>query len=138
MVAIGNYDDLDRLSTHTLDQFSHDVRNASSVTNNSDQAVTLVNSYEKSTTKYQIVGTSLVRTYLGSNGVSLVSTNLKSCDIFQFSYYQRNPTNSFLFITNSSAAQVKLISVSWRCSRHVINSTLNTESVQTANVVQRN
>jgi hypothetical protein len=63
---------------------------------------------------------------------------LKNCDSFSFAYYQRNPTNNFTFVTTTNAAQIKLVSVSWRCSRQILGSKLNTESVQTATVVVRN
>jgi hypothetical protein len=63
---------------------------------------------------------------------------LKNCDTFSLSYYQRNPTNNYGFVPTSSTSQIKLVSVSWRCSRKVLGVKLNTESVQTASVVMRN
>jgi hypothetical protein len=66
---------------------------------------------------------------------------LTSCDSLIFSYFIRIPTNNlqFVSITNvMSTNQVKLINVSWRCSRSVMGSKLNTESVQTAAIAMRN
>ena len=63
---------------------------------------------------------------------------LTNCDFLAFAYYKKTPTNNFDFVPTTDAGQVKLISVSWRCSRSILGSKLNTESVQTARVVMRN
>jgi hypothetical protein len=139
MVGIGNYNDLDKLSSHTLDMFSRDVRNAASVGGDlSSTFVRLTNSYNNTTVAYSWDGSNAVtRTYINS-GVTNQDILLKNCDTFAFNYYQRNPSGSFIFVTSSVPAQVKLISVSWRCSRMILGNKLNTESVQTASVVIRN
>jgi hypothetical protein len=41
-------------------------------------------------------------------------------------------------LTASTPSQVKLISVSWRCSRTILGAKVNTESVQTAQICIRN
>jgi len=147
MVAVGNYSDLDRASRMTLDNLSRDIRNAAVVTNSSATSLTLVNTFSGTNLiTYAWDGSSNVtRTItMMTNGVPLAENSqvmLTSCDYLAFNYYIRIPTNGlqFLSTTNCSGTnQVKLVSVSWRCSRSVLGSKLNTESVQTANVTVRN
>jgi hypothetical protein len=139
MLSIGNYNDLDRKSSRTLDTFSRDVRNASAVVTNTPTYLLLTNGYEGSLTSYKWDGSNVVnRVYSSVNGTKAVTAMLTNCDIFAIQYYQRNPNGNFLFVTSSVTSQIKLISVSWKCSRTVLGSKLNTESVQTAIVVIRN
>jgi len=73
-------------------------------------------------------------------------TYLTECDLWDFQIYQRTPhTNgSYLFFpaTNSSGAYdaslCKLINMTWKCSRTILGNKINTENVQTAQVVLRN
>ena len=139
MVAVSNYNDLDQCSRITLDMLSQDIRNAATVSSTSTTTdLTLTNNYNGSITRYAWDGTnSFTRTYR-ANGATSTQTMLTSCDAFAFAYYQRNPTNNLNFVTASTSTQIKLVSVSWRCSRQILGSRLNTESVQTAHVVMRN
>ena len=64
---------------------------------------------------------------------------LTGCDSLEFQIYQRTPppgTNSFYLATD--AAQCKLVDMKWRCSRSLLDKVVNTETVQTAQVVIRN
>jgi len=63
---------------------------------------------------------------------------LTQCDFLRFNVYQRNPSNEFSFYPASSPSLVKLIDVSWRCSRQILGRKVNTESVQTSKIVIRN
>jgi hypothetical protein len=66
---------------------------------------------------------------------------MTNCDYLSFNTYMRVPTTNFTFTpVGSSTNQTKLVSVSWRSSRQVygFGNRLNTESVQTANIVSRN
>jgi hypothetical protein len=63
---------------------------------------------------------------------------LTNCDFLSFQVYNRIPyTNSFDHFQAGVAENGKLISVTWVCSRTVVGSKLNTESVQTAQIVIR-
>jgi len=148
MVSVGNYNDLNKGSRQTLDQLSRDVRNASSVSSASTtNFLQLTNTYPyygasyvgTNVITYSWDGSQVTRTWV-TNGVTAggVTTLLTNCDSFSLSYYQRNPTNNFGFVPTTTPSQIKLVSVSWRCSRTVLGSKLNTESVQTASVVVRN
>jgi len=73
---------------------------------------------------------------------------LTGCDSFSFQLYNRYPditkTNlSFYVSTNIVNGQLdkrfcKIIDMNWKCSRSILGSKLNTEIVQTAQVVLRN
>jgi len=140
MVAVGNYRDLNQDSRETLDYLSMDVRNASSVGSTSTSTyLVLTNSYYNAVITYwwDSGTTAFKRNYSVSSG-STTTTLLTNCDTFAFAYYQRNPAANLDFVPTSTTSQIKLISVSWRCSRQILGATLNTESVQTAKVVMRN
>ena len=71
---------------------------------------------------------------------------LTQCDRWDFQPYQRSPqpNGNYLFVpaTNSAGnydlSICKLINMSWKCSRTILGSKQNSESVQTAQVVLRN
>ena len=133
-VAMGNYNDLERASTYALDTMSKEVR----------QAAQLV-SYSTNQVSFQLLdGTPLVYQY-DPRAETLTQIKggqrevlLEQCDFLQFNIYQRNPSNDFTFYPTAVADQVKLLDVSWRCSRKVLGQKLNTESVQTSKIVIRN
>ena len=134
MVAIMNYNDLDNASRNTLDVMSRDLRNTAIVTALSTNSVTVSNTITGDNVSYTWDGAStFTRTF---NGVRKVM--LTGCDTLIFNGYQRNPTTNLQFLAASTAAQTKLISVSWRCSRKILGAKLNTESVQTAQICIRN
>jgi type II secretory pathway pseudopilin PulG len=133
-VAMGNYNDLERASTHALDTMSREVRQASRLVSFSTNQVSfelldgtpLVYRYDpKAETLMQIKGNQ--REVL-----------LEQCDFLQFNIYQRNPSNDFKFYPTTVPDQVKLLDVSWRCSRQILGQKVNTESVQTSKIVIRN
>lgn len=147
-VAMGNYGDLDRASRNALDTMTRDIRQAK------------VFSPIYSSTNYMYF-TNMDNSYFGyvwnpndkslsrvdgdydvaKNAFVNLRTNvlLTGCHFFSFRIWLRNPTNGFLFpySANSSPVDTKLVDVSWRCSRRVLDQ-YNTESVQTAKIVLRN
>jgi hypothetical protein len=148
VVAVGNYNDLDSASRITLDTLSRDVRNSAGVsTASGTTTLTLTNNFSGTNLiTYRWDGSSnVVRTTAAIIGGAIVPRTseimLPDCDYLAFHYYIRIPTNDlqFINITNTvSTNEIKLISVSWRCSRSVLGSKINTESVQTANIAVRN
>lgn len=138
--SAGNYGDLDEYSRNTLDILSRDIRNASSVSTASTSTnLILVNTYSGTTDiTYSWDGSNVVRRTYGNNAAQVVLTN---CNYLDFDYFTRVPQNNlqFIDITNAlSADEAKLVSVSWRCSRSILGAKVNTESVQTAQIVVRN
>lgn len=152
--AIGNYMDLNRRSCAALDKMSRDIRQSvalivyatnvlvfrSASTNVTGSLVTNFvgftwNPIDRTLTRYQWGG-----------GVSFrAEVLLTECDFLRFRIYQRNPIpGKFDFYPATNLAGVydpslcKLVDVSWRCSRTIKGTKLQTESVQTAKICMRN
>jgi hypothetical protein len=140
MVAISNYFQLDASSRNTLDVMSRDIRDADSLTSFATNAITMTgtnyqgNSYSFT---YNWDGLSMWRTFT-LTGTTTTTLMLSNCNYLCFSNYTRIPESNFTFYAVSGTNRTKLISVSWRCSRSILGAKLNTESVQTANIVIRN
>jgi len=86
-------------------------------------------------------------TFTYQNTTLGTQTCLSGCDTWSYALFQRTPrisaTNiTFLPATNSTGqltlSMCKLLDMSWKCSRTVLSQKINTESVQTAQIVFRN
>jgi type II secretory pathway component PulJ len=144
-MAVGNYSDLDKSSRQTLDMLGREVRNASDVgTQSTTDLLVLTNSFTTTNViTYAWDGTNVTRLVSTPDGnpVEPMRVMLTSCDYLSFAYFIRVPSGNLEFISYTNGLPsnpIKLVSVSWRCSRSVLGSKLNTESVQTANIVLRN
>jgi len=132
--AMGNYADLDGASRNALDRMSREIRQTRCLTSFSATNLTFqdwdtaVLSYT-----YDSSARTLTRT---KNGISRVL--LQQCDYLNFDISQRHPSNQFTFYPATNASLAKLIDLSWKCSRTLLGSKINTESVQTAKIVIRN
>ena len=148
-MAIGNYTELDAKSRQALDLMSRDIRQATQVTGFSTNLPTkwliLVNTNSPAmTNKY--LWDSVARTLTCEQTGQPTKTYLTECDRWDFALYQRSPnantTNVFYPATNSAGvvdlSLCKLIDMTWKCSRTTLGKKLNTESVQTAQIVIRN
>jgi len=146
--AIGNYADLDNRSRNALDLMSREIREASAVmsfTNTGNlRSLTITNATDGTQMSY---GWDASTRYLTSQQRGQPEKILLSgCDRWDFKLYQRTPrqntTNIFYPATNGAGVYVpglcKLISMTWKCSRQVLGQKINSESVQTAQVVLRN
>lgn len=149
-LAMTNYVEMDNQSRNALDNISREVRNASalmSFSTNNPQTLLLTNSLAGTWTKV----TYNYDASAGTGTLSLEKSNegaitlLTECDSFGFQLFNRYPTAnlSFYSSTNSVTKKVdakfcKVINMSWKCSRKILGSKLNTEIVQTAQVVLRN
>jgi len=141
--ALSNSVDLDMRSRNALDIISREVRQATAVVDRQTNAgvsyITLTNTDALSS--FQI-------SWVPESGTLFVQKSgqprqvvLTGCDNWNVWLYNRapnlNPTNlSFNAATN--LASCKLVNMSWRCSRTILGSKINTESVQTAQIVLRN
>ena len=144
--AMGNYQNLEVKSYYALDTLSREIRNSNLVIGYvTNQSLTLSNSYARNG-----AGQINIITYdptaqivtLQRTGQATI-TNLTECDSWGFNLYTRAPdTNSFstniVFTVATNASACKLIQMSWKCSRTILGSKLNTESVQTSQIVLRN
>lgn len=148
-VSVGNYADLDNQSRNALDVICRDLRHATAVlafqTNLPVLSLTATNANQ---------GLSMILTW-DSNAGTLVyqktgqttETYLTQCDSWNFGLYQRTPlissTNILFFPATNSTGVLdpsfcKLIDMSWKCSRSILSVKIDTESVQTAQIVLRN
>jgi hypothetical protein len=150
-LEVSNYTAMIDQSRKTLDIFGKDIRNSSALvafSTNNPSYLELTNAtlgvlytitYNTNTSQVTIATTGQGTT-----------TNLTGCDSWSFSLYSRAPnlnnfTNDITFYpsTNTLTGQLdptfcKLIYVNWICSRTILGVKLNTEDVQTAEIVLRN
>ena len=135
-VAMGNYNDLDRVSRNALDSMSREIRQTRQLTDYTTNKLTF----------REMDGSSLVFEFSPGTGTLVRkkggadTTLLTQCDFLTFNISQRNPSNNFSFfpVSGTNFATAKLIDVNWRCSRKIFGNKVNTESVQTAKIVLRN
>jgi len=147
-VAMGNYVDLDAKSRKAIDLMSRDIREATQVTAFETDAtlrkLTVTNAFAGTGATY--IWNATPRTLLCRKNGQPDQIYLTECDAWNFELYQRTPQRGggYTFIPATNATGVldlslcKLVNMSWKCSRSVMGSKMNTESVQTAQVVLRN
>ena len=141
-VAMGNYSDLDRKSRQALDLFSREIRNSSAViaaTTNGTPTLQLTNATQQAivTLTYSPTARTLTMTKTGQSGRVL----LTQCDQWDFSLYGKAPnltSTNILFFPAANIASCKLINMTWKCSRTILGTKRNTETIQTAQLVLRN
>jgi prepilin-type N-terminal cleavage/methylation domain-containing protein len=146
--AMGNYADLDAKSRNALDLMSRDIREATRVTGFQNSGNTrwlqVTNAAQGATITY--TWNASPRTLVCQRTGEPDQVYLTECDRWDFDLFQRAPqkSGSYVFFpaTNTAGAYdlstCKLINMTWKCSRTILGSKLNTESVQTAQVVLRN
>jgi Tfp pilus assembly protein PilW len=140
--AMQNYVDLEQKSQGALDVLTRDIREAQflasyGTTTLSDGArVTNVVTFQDSdNTPLSFIFTNNVLRRIKGTETSTLLTNV---DYLTFQIFQRNPVaGSYDQYPTGDATNCKLVSVSWICSRNIMGSKINTESVQTAKVVIR-
>jgi hypothetical protein len=147
-LAMGNYSDLDNKSRNALDRMSQNIRQATAVIafqkNNTTTMLTVTNAVAgvASTYIWQATPRTLVCKQTGQPS----QVYLTECDRWDFELYQRTPQTGGRYVffpaTNTAGAYdlsvCKLIDMTWKCSRNILGKKVNTESVQTAQVVLRN
>jgi len=136
-VAMGNYNDLERASSHALDTMTKEIRQSARLDSYATNRIQLsmLNSSQKLIYEYNPAARTLTQIKGSQRDVLL-----EQCDYLQFNISQRNPSNDFSFYPAPANRPdlVKLIDVSWKCSRKILGQKLNTESVQTSKIVIRN
>lgn len=132
--ALVNYVDLDNQSRNALDQMSWKIRNTK-----------YLGSYTTNYLSFNYLGGTLTYTYSPStkmltenwNGASTIL--LSNCNTLSFTVYQRTTASgTFDQYTTTDAAQAKVIQVSWQCSKSILGTLINSESVQSAKIIMRN
>ena len=134
--GVVNYIELESQSRTALDGMVRDIRQADALTAFATNKLTFrdVNA-QTLVYEYSPSLRTLVQTKAGK-----AQTLLKECDSLTFQIFQRNTTNGTFdqYPTTILASNAKVVQVSWVCSRKIVGSKLNTESVQTAKIVIRN
>jgi prepilin-type N-terminal cleavage/methylation domain-containing protein len=147
-VAMGNYSSLDTKSRNALDQMSRDLRQATQViavqNSGTSKRLAVTNALTGTGITYSWEATP--RTLVCQKTGQPEQVYLTECDRWDFELYQRTPqkNGSYVFFPATNTAGIydlsvcKLINMTWKCSRTILGSKVNTESVQTAQVVLRN
>jgi hypothetical protein len=132
--SLTNYLDLDQKTQMALDKMSREIRQVNAVTAFTSTNLTFTD-YDGGTLSYAYDPNqrTLTRTK-----ASTTETLLTECDTLSFAVFQRNPSNNtFNPYTTASAANIKLVELTWNCSRGILGVTANTESMQSAKIVLR-
>lgn len=133
--SMSNYVELDQRSRMALDTMSRDIRQARQLNNYSTNSLTLADPDGAAISyTFDPVARSLTRTTpVGGQ------TLLTGCDYFEVGIFQRSPVGgNFEQFPAADATTCKLIQFKWTCSRKVLGSRINTESVQSAKIFIRN
>jgi hypothetical protein len=132
--ALFNYVSLDDMNRIAMDHITRDVRQSNRVKAATAISLTLEDA-DMSDIVYNYDSTQRVLTRTKNGSTRVV---LKGCDRVLFTLGQRNPIGGTYDVYNpSSMDSVKVVNVSWMCSRTILGRKENTESVQTARIVIR-
>src|SRR2546429_3836985 len=133
-VALNNYLDLDYRNQMALDKMSREIRQVNDLTDYSSTNLTFQD-YDGATLQYVYDPQARALTRIkGSQNETL----LTGCDYLQISIFQRTPSNdTFQPYSTTTVANTKVIELTWNCSRTIMGSKANTESMQSAKVVIR-
>lgn len=139
--AVSNYVDMDMKSRAALDRMSQEIRQADGLAANGFSATQLVFTGRDPATlaPYTLTYTydPALKTLTRTRG-SDTQTMLTRCDSLVWTMYQRNMSNQTdQPIPTSDPRTCKLIKLTWVCSRTILGSSANTESVQSAEIVVR-
>ncbi len=147
--ALANYVDLDNQNRNAVDVLSRGLRQATAVvgivTNLPVKSISLTNAADH--TSMVVSWNSAARTLNFTTAGQSARTELTGCDAWDFTLYQRTPqitpTNILVYPATNiagtlSLSEVKVIAMSWRCSRTIMSQKLNTDTLQTAQIVLRN
>lgn len=134
--SLANYVDLDNYSRKALDNMSQQIRQTNRLLSFTSTTLSFEDSDGGTLTyTYDPNARTLVRS---KNGVNDPVPLLKECNFLEFSVFQRNPMGgSYNQYPTATAATCKLVQLKWICSRDMIRSRVNTESVQSAKIVIR-
>jgi len=133
--AMANYVDLDNYSRGALDKMSQQIRQTTKLTSYSTNSL-VFEDYDGKALKFTFdpSARTLVRTKEGEPDDTL----LRECDELEFSIFQRNPVKgTYNQYPTATPETCKLVQLKWTCSRTILGSKRNTESVQSAKIVIR-
>lgn len=137
IAAMTNYVDLDDKSRNALDRMTRDIRQVQNLSTFATNALSFVDS-DGATLTYSWDPSTKKLSRIKSGTTEVL---LSECDTLTFAVYQRNPVagtyDQYPVATNNYINTCKLVQVNWTCSRKIMATVANTESVQTAKIVIR-
>lgn len=133
--ALTNYSELDAKSRKALDLLSRDVRRSASLVSYAPRRIELVDG----------AGTRVVYAYdataktLSRVSGGLTEELLSGVDWLRFYIFQRTPVSGTYeqFPASAGVTTAKVVQVDWICSRSILGTRQNTESVQSAKIILR-
>jgi prepilin-type N-terminal cleavage/methylation domain-containing protein len=133
--ALSNYMELDKNSRNTLDQMTKLIREADGVLDYDNHFVTL--SYHAQPLSFSYSPSTKELTMTQTNGVKKVL--LEDCGFLDFQIFQRNSISGTYdqYPATATESAAKIVQISWICSKHLIGTLINSESVQSAKIVIR-
>lgn len=146
--AMGNYVAMADQSRNAMDVIGREVRDSSTLiafSTNNPVYLELTNSTSSSivTIGYDSTNNILFMSKTGQTYLTL----LKGCNSWSFSLYNRFPlftSNSISFCVSTNIngqldpSVTKVINMTWKCSRKILGTKIESQSVQTAQVILRN
>jgi Tfp pilus assembly protein PilW len=134
--ALVNYVSLDQESRNALDKMSKEIRQCNRLVDAGSNYLSFQD-YDGGTLTYSYSPSTKLLTR-SKNGVSDARPLLEKCSYLNFAIFQRNPIGgTYEQYPAGDTNTCKLVQLSWICSRPILGSTQNTESVQSAKVVIR-
>ena len=132
--SMANYSEMNARSRHACDVLTREIRLASGVTSATSEKLVLRFGGADLTYTYDEDTETLTRIYIGRTNVLLDS--IKS---LSFSLYER-PTSGAAYedFPVATPSTAKLVGFQWSCSRRVVGSQKNSQSVEAALVKLRN
>jgi prepilin-type N-terminal cleavage/methylation domain-containing protein len=135
MAGLANYTDLDQNSRTALDTMSQEIRQARRLTDGSTNRLVFEDS-DGGTLQYFYDREAKTLRRTKNGGTSRIL--LDNCQSLTFAMYQRNPVaGSYDVYPTATPATCKLIQLKWTCSRDLLKTGANTESVQSSKIVIR-
>lgn len=143
-IALGNYSNLDQQSRLGADNMTREMRQATAVVawqqTASARSLTLTNATQGYGVRYWWDSTSK-NVMMRKSNEGADQLVLSGCERWDFALWQRTPQPNLtnVFYPALTPLQCKLVDMTWKCSRSVVSTKLlNTETVQTAQIVLRN
>lgn len=133
--ALSNYTSLDQQSQYTLDRLTKTIRQANGVAEYSNTNLVLDMSPDP---PVQFAFLADEEKFVEISESSITDL-LTECQTVKFDLYQRNTQagsfSQFPHVTSTNTA--KIVQVSWTCTREILGSKVNSESIQSAKIVIR-
>ncbi|MEI7730783.1 MAG: hypothetical protein WCO56_14515 [Verrucomicrobiota bacterium] len=142
VASLANYVELDQDSRNTLDVMTRDIRQVQQLTNfvktvSGTNMSYRLDFYDSDNTvlSYSYSSTNQTLTRIKGGGSQVM---LHGCVACVFNMWQRNTVpGTFDLVPTTNTDLCKAIDVTWVCTRTVLGSLVNSESVQTARIIIR-